>query len=527
MHDRLESKLMKIDKFTLAGLCIFGAMRLAVCAQGTSGGGQVQIPNSATVTAGPPKALRPGEEFLALLQFDKPPMGYGEGIIKYYFDRITPPSPPAFSRSYQAIQSFEGQIVMKDGQAIYKIEVPISKSMESGTWKLSRVTFGVAAQKQLTISNDIAFELQQPPPGFRVEASPEVNAGQRYVVKVILDQYPKGVLAEKCTIQFSGTLAPAGPAEPGQWIQMRTDQKTASPDTHVYELSSQLAPDLPSGVWHVDISESASPRHFTDRKTYRGDFAFCDSSDEIAGTFHIRFSVKPAPNLTTPTSVSITVNPSQVQLFLSEADRLKAEEEHVKAQLASRDALANRTVIQNALKAALDDLDATEVKFKEKQIDSSLSANAVNVFFDDIRFEYADDLRILAHEVAYQPVSNSPLRYISAPASLSAVSNAVLKSMARTESLYRLVAASGTLSFDLYVNSVPDQALISYRQRIDKDFTFVDHPTDYRIENLTIGKYLIRVQKAGNKDACAWYDPVTDSNSSIEIHMGKQPCPVK
>jgi hypothetical protein len=105
---------------------------------------------------------------------------------------------------------------------------------------------------------------------------------------------------------------------------------------------------------------------------------------------------------------------------------------------------------------------------------------------------------------------------------LSPASDTVLKSILHNVQVYEFAASSGELTFNLEVHSFPDHATISYRQHGDKEYTFISHLTDWRIENLPIGVYLIRVQKAGYEDNEEPFDAGTTSVPSITITLEKK-----
>jgi hypothetical protein len=71
----------------------------------------------------------------------------------------------------------------------------------------------------------------------------------------------------------------------------------------------------------------------------------------------------------TPTSVAVTVNPSQIQLLLGEADRLRAKAQHLDGQLSSTDQVGNQALLRTSVQEAVTDVDRTEQTFKQRGMD--------------------------------------------------------------------------------------------------------------------------------------------------------------
>jgi len=69
------------------------------------------------------------------------------------------------------------------------------------------------------------------------------------------------------------------------------------------------------------------------------------------------------------------------------------------------------------------------------------------------------------------------------------------------------------------VTSEPNGATVSWKQRGDKHYNFLDHATDWRIENLVIGSYFIHVHKEGCEDNEVEFSDVRASIPSVNIPM--------
>jgi len=490
------------------------ALSLVVAAQ--ESGPLLVTPGTASVTAGESQRLMPGQEFTFQLRFDPAPDGYGKGRINFRFQRVLPQVPSGHSLSGFEQTTAGGGTELHDGQAIYTLSMPIIDSMLPGTWKLVEVTLGKNVQKPVLIPGDTTFEIPQVPPVvLHVQAPGSVRAGQRYTFKVTLDGYPKG-LAQGCVPVLRGDLrqaSPYGDFNPNDF-NVQVNEIEIKPDRHSYELSGFFDPDLPGGPWKGMVYVFAMP---TEHMTLR----VC-RSPQNNGDVRFNFTVEPATGLVMPISVTVTVNPSQIQLLLAEADRLRAKAEHLKQQLNLENMAANRVLLQNNLQEAVIDLDRTEESYKQKGVDHP-SARAVNIFFDDIRLSYGEALKVLADDLAQGPQTGPRLERVSAihggsSPRLSRASKAVLTSILRNAKAYNLVASSGLITFTLEVDSDPQGASVSYRQR-GGEYHPLDHETDWRIENLPRAVYLIRLQKSGYEDKEVTFDAMDNTSPNIHVRL--------
>jgi hypothetical protein len=237
------------------------------------------------------------------------------------------------------------------------------------------------------------------------------------------------------------------------------------------------------------------------------------------------FTIEPALGLVTPTSVAVTVNPSQVQLLLGEADRLKAKAHRIGVQLSSGNLAANQLLLQNTLQEAVADLDTTEQAYKVKGSDQSF-ARPVNIFFDDIRFSYGEALKALANNSTVGPPAGPRLERMSAAKvgpspRLNPASQAVLACILHNAKAYEVVASSKSVTFNLDVFSEPKGAAVSYRLR-GGEYHALDHETDWRIENLTRAVYLIRLQKPSYEDKEVTFDAIDGTGTSINVRLDRK-----
>lgn len=477
------------------------ALSLIATAQETQH--RVETPSAASVSAGQSQRLVPGQVFSFQLRFDKAPDGYGGGWIYYEFQ--TAGSPSAFGRS-----TVGNKTDLHDGQAIYTLSLPITDSMLPGSWSLAKVTLGRNVPRAVPISDNVSFVIPSPPPVvLHVRAPASVRAGRMLTFSVTLDEYPRG-LAEGCEPALHGYLRQAVPNLNA--LAVRLKNLSLKPNQLSYEFSGLIDPETPAGPWQGEV-------HLLVQRPGGED---CRPLQE-KGDNQFAFSVEPALGLVTPTSVAVTVNPSQIQLLLGEADRLKAKAQHLRDKLTSDNETANQVLLRASLLEAIADVDKTEQEYKQNGVEQP-STRAVNAFFDDIRYEYGEALKSLANESARAPQNEPQLLPVGATAAgssshLTRASAAALKSILHNAIAYEVAASAGTLTVNLNVVSYPQGATVSYWQRTDPETTTLDSKTNCQIPNLYRAGYQIRFQKSGYEEQTIPFDGQDSSATMIIAHL--------
>ena len=400
----------------------------------------------------------------------------------------------------------------------------LSFSMSPGKWKLVGLSLGRTFQKDLTIPDDVTFEISQiSPVVIHVQAPSRVQAGQPFSIKINLDKYPESQ-EQGCVLALSALFKDFVPPEQrANSYSFPANSVDINENQHSYEISGILNPDVPTGQWMGDVLLSAHPNMEKINQPIQPPRHRCTFSPKLEGNTHFAFSVEPSPHLVTPTSVAVTVNPSQIQLLLGEFDRLKAKAEDLEEQLSSTRAAADQSLLQTSLKEALEDLDRTEAAYKEKGVDQ-LSSRAVNVFFDDIRLNYGEALKAIASSSAQSHPACPQLERVSTNPSgplhqVGQASEAVLKSIRQNARAYYVAASSGTMTFDLDVSSDPEGATVSYRQRTDPEYQQLDHKTDWRIQNMYRAHYFIRFQMPGYEDQVVDFNGADSTDASIHVPL--------
>lgn len=422
---------------------------------------QEQTPSAASVTSAESVKVRPGQNFDFQLEFNKTPEGYGGGRIIYQFQNIADSGHSAEGGS----TSEGGSIDLHDGQAIYKISLPITESMDKGKWKLIWVKVGKATLRDVRIPDNVVFDIPLPPPIIHIRAPERVVAGNSFNIGVILDEIPQ--VPEECTLTVGFGVRPVvqvpefnGPG--GQAVPVQSDRRS-------YEMTAKLDADVPSGAWKGLVSFGVGPKPSVEEEGRRCRYLGFPSWFET----EFSFTVEPAPTLVSPTAAAVTVNPSQIQLLLGEADLLKGKAKQLEEQLASGSKTSNQELLRNSLLEVNEDLNKTEAAFKAKGVEES-SVRDVNDFFDDIRFGY----REASKSASLRGNDGQLLRVSAARSAASLNASRVLKSIRRNADAYDLVASTRALTFNLDVYSEPKGATITYRLRGD-EYHSVDHATDW------------------------------------------------
>jgi len=509
---------VKKPKLWMATLGFLGALPLLAAAQGTGPG--TSTPQNVSVSAASPQRLFPGQGFNFQLRFDPAPSGYGQATIWYRFHRVDAVAPE--SANPPLLDDWLLGVELHNGQAIYTIGFTIYDRMSPGKWKLVEVFIGVGPAGRefptpVPIADEVEFEIPQFPP-LLVHAQPpeKLRGGRAFTLKVAIDNYGKVLTLRKgCALTLSGSLRPSsfdGRSVPDTFqVPVVTSSVKLDPDQRLYAISWSLDSYAPAGPWRGEL------QIFPERAGCR--------SPELEGDLQFALTVDPAPNVVIPTSVAVTVNPSQVQLLLAVADRLKARAQQLKQQLSSEGIAANQALLRNSLFEALADVDSTEAAYKQREREPS-AAHAVNVFFDDIRLTYGDALKAISDQSAKLRHTGTLMERVSAFPRGSSLnpdpaSEAVLASILHAARACEIVASLKEMTFNLDVFSNPKGATISYRLR-GEEYHPLDHETDWRIENLPRAVYLIRLQKQGYEDKEVTFDAIDSTSTSIDILLRRR-----
>lgn len=480
----------------------------------------------ATVSWGKSQILEDGESFDFELRLDTVPQGYEGGAIRFRFEAIKPDPQEAEHSPNGSRGFYEDRTELINGQSTYKLSVPIFQAkppwptggfLSIGKWKLVEVTIGQAAKEPVSIQDDVTFEVHAPTIILHVQAPASATAGQPFAFKVFVDRYPKNTYCIPELWVNLSQRSPSGRPGPND-PHVGVPSLPLTPEKLSYEISVPLASDLPEGPWQGELRPINYARYISHEGSCR--------PLDIEGDDRFEFNVEPAADLVTPTSVAVTVNPSQIQLLRAEASALRAKAKALKQKLSPGDPAANQVLLQNSLQEAIADLDRTEEAYKKQGWDQS-SARAVSVFFGDIRFDYEEKLKALASQSARSSQTGPWLEPVSAVLGgpsprLNPASQVVLASILHNARAYDVVASSSSMTFNLEVFSEPQGAAVSYRLRGGESHA-LDHETDWRIENLPRAVYLITFRKEGYEPKeDVPFDAINSTSPSIVVRLERK-----
>jgi len=475
-----------------------------------------------------PGSVSVGQQFLFKLLLDQTQNGYeGSGLITYRFHKVGSTLPEDYSEYNQPAPNpalrhgrasrnatvraprldFSGSAPLHDNQVNYPFSLLISDEMSPGTWKLTDVTIVEKNdRKPVSILGNVTFEiLPSLPMGVHIHALRSVMAGQHFTFNITIDEYPKG-LPQGCGLKLSGVLRSAGPkGQPDlNAYQIPLNDVVLKPDRLSYDMSGLFDPDLPSGPWQGEVHIGLylpQPTSWGTAETYSELLPLCSHSVSLhQGNDQFSFTLE-ASDLLTPNSATVIVNPSQIQLLLAAADRLRAKAQRLKQQLSSENAATNHVLLRDNVQEAKEDLNRTEMAYKEKGTEPSPPPD-VNIFFNDIRLHYDEALKTIASDSAQARRAGPRLMYVSSSLGSSAPhlnpSEAVIASIMQNYDAFYSAASSKHLDFTLRVVSHPDRATISYRRLGDPYETYHDL-SDTNI-HLTKAIWYIRLRKTGYTD---------------------------
>jgi hypothetical protein len=283
------------------------------------------------------------------------------------------------------------------------------------------------------------------------------------------------------------------------------------PDQRIYKQAYRLPPGAPGGTWTLTIYGAS------DGLTIR---AFPGPTQT--------FQVIPNRDLVFPTSISITVNPSQQQVLRKAARNLQLRIQDLKAAIASYQAANQQGKIPQVLRANVDDalkaLQATEADFKKLETGQS-QADVAGVFFADLRLNYDEALhnlgpssgRVLPPAGLMNAAFSGKTQQNSSYAILV---QATLRPLEGNVLAYNIVAESGSLTFDLKVTSNPSGAVVSYYRRGDSPHPYAD-PTTVVIPSLPYAIWYVKIEKPGYKPLVREHDPFHSLDHVVNVELSR------
>lgn len=466
---------------------------------------QEQIPNKAVVQGGSSGPLRAGENYTFTVVLDPPPQRYEEGWIEAHFECEPSRVADVFVSQMDQLCKVSATTKPRNGKATYDLTLQINELMTPGKWKLVSLSLSQATTHVIPLTGVATFDIAPLHPIRLIDIQPPatVEAGQRFVVKVTVDVYPKDAYKE-CGVFLGIQLNPPPHEQP--------PEQQITPNRGSYEFPFRYFSDTPAGPIMGQVTDSG-------RVVEGGPLTSSCRRPAVEGNRQFGFAITSAKDLVTPTSATVKLNPAQIHLFHVEADELRDRAK----QLTSNNAT-------DVLHEAMTKLDAAEEKYLALgPHQSSEQAVKIKAFFNDIRRNYRSVLTPLAENS--QPRKAEMLERVSTvnrssfPRSADPLAE-VRESIEHNADAYDAAASSGDITFTLYVFSHPQGAAISYKLRGD-DYTGVSQKTDSHIDGLPLGVYCVRLQMDDYKDNEVPFDATRTRNMNLDVVLeqkGVQGC---
>jgi len=326
-----------------------------------------------------------------------------------------------------------------------------------------------------------------------------IKAGESIAFHIVLDKpidAPNGYVAV-------GATGPGGVSVAGT---MHVEMGKTSCDVPV-----TIPPDAPGGTWHVTEVrvQTTSGMHYSDVKFESVVFEVIQES-----TFAL------------PTAAKVSISLSQTQLLRREAGILQNKVEALRGAVLAlpageHDPRAARILRENVLDADRA-LEKTETDFLEL-VSSQSQKPAATIFFGDLHLTYQQALANISASLL--PPSNlAPhVQTVQHKTQSLALADSVFHAFELNQLAYDVVADTGSLTFDLKVNSIPPGAVVSYGRRGDSAFQYLQDPTNSEIEGLPYAIWLVRFEEPGYAAEQREHNPFTDKHHviTVELHSEK------
>jgi len=274
-----------------------------------------------------------------------------------------------------------------------------------------------------------------------------------------------------------------------------------------YEIPVKIPLSATGGDWMLDRVKL----YIEGREPYAVPVTHC--------TFKIIAALKP----TLPTAASASISPSQTQLLRKEALNVQTRMEQLKSTfqqyVSSNQTGSLSDVLRNSLTQSKNSLDGTQTEFQRLGSDPKQQPNA-DILFDDLRRGYGDAISQLSRSARGAApqlwrVSNSLLAQEPPLLALA------LHPLERNARAFSTVADSGSLVFDLVVESSPQGAKITYFRKGDATPRTSSDMTRAIIRGLPYAVWIVRLEMNGFKPAVLEFDPFTEPNTVVHVDLQK------
>lgn len=316
---------------------------------------------------------------------------------------------------------------------------------------------------------------------------------------------------EKVTFTFNLDRAPNYPSNLEVSIQPKSGggygmSLEIGPGKTKYTLDFTMPRATPGGTWSVTVS------FFSGAETL-----------PLHGK-PFAFEVIPDSSLIFPTSVSVGIAESQVQILRREALQLQAAIQNLKGLiLESKNDPSLSDLLIKSLLNGQEALRRTENDFAQA-VPSGSNDISAKIFFGDLNAQYDGALS----ELRAQPKRRATDAASFVPAALGstvppsplypAVAQGTLRALEHNELAYVVAADADSLTFDLVVESDPSDSEVSYR-RHGEDFVKAPDLTRTTIKSLTFAVWEIRVEHKGLKPQTKEHDAVIERNHLLHFDL--------
>jgi hypothetical protein len=325
----------------------------------------------------------------------------------------------------------------------------------------------------------------------------EIRAGDVFAFTANLDKsanLPGGVL------QFEAT-------GPGHIKAVRNCAPTSVPEQ--YACDFPIPAIGPAGNWKI-----------------RSIYLFFEVGNQKKGLKNwtpIDFRVLANPNVVLPTSAVLSISVPQADLLRRQLARLEERIQILKAAMSKYESASQKGEVTPLLKQnlaeAMTALAATRVEFLELA-PGSTQKEAAEIFFGDLRASYEEAIAALA-KAARNPESSHTFQLVAnkaATPSANPLFAAALRPLEQNELAYSVVTTTGSLTFDLEVDSNPAGASVSYHRRGDS-WQSNQNPTNSTIHSLPYAIWIVKFEKMGYKAEEREHDPFRESNHVLKVEL--------
>jgi hypothetical protein len=328
-----------------------------------------------------------------------------------------------------------------------------------------------------------------------VRADPSVKAGDPITFHIELDRpanIPRAYVSVYCT----------GPENKGASGGVELEPEKLS-----YDIPVTIPFDAPGGTWHLtQVTVGTVTGMHSSQLTF----------DRLS------FQVIQEGKFDLPTAAKVSINLSQSQLLHREAANLQHRIQELKAAISAlpegkRDARISAILRENVLEADKA-LEKTEADFL-KLVSTQSQKPAASIFFGDLHVTYQQALaRLKLSSSLSSPNSGPRIQTVRNDKQYPLLAEAILPAFEQNELAYKVVADTGSLTFDLEVNTAPEGADVSYRRRGDS-FEKLQNKTNSSIKALTYAIWFVRFEKTGFRTEEREHDPFHEQNHVINVEL--------